>query len=182
MKHINLSLATVVCLFSSISFAEDLKKIEIDKSPTAFDETNIYSYHMIEKEKTGDRSADRILKKYHSSFLKNVKSVNKQIDKNEKEINKDIDSNIKDGLKSKSRTQSIFDKNCQNPKKEEEHKQCQELKESVFNAEQKMLEIEVERTNIINQLENNRTNKLKGYHNQYKNLVGKLKSQVESNK
>lgn len=192
MKKITLSLLSIALLSATNVYAADTSEsadatktaegLSLNKDPEKFDENNHYSFHLVELEKLGDKQADKIAKNYHKSLLKSLKNTDKNINKNIQNISSDIDKNIEQGLAAQEKTQLTYDENCSSPKTEEEHAQCQNLKENIFNIEEQVKGIKNEKENIIGQLEIERKNRHNKSYTQYKNLIGKLKAQVEAQK
>lgn len=145
-----------------------------------FNEEDISTYSQLKVTSVGHEQLDGIFKDYHKDFLKQVKTINKEMDNYEKDIMKQISRNVKDADKAIKDNQKTYDKNCKDVKSEEEHKQCETIKESIFNTEQKKKGIEVEKENFKNKIATDRKNRLRTLYVNYKNLVGKQKAEYES--
>lgn len=174
-----MKLLTVLVLAStgSMAFAADAQK------GSGFNEDDISTYHLLEKESVGNKSMDNILSTYHKEFQKRLKSINKEMDAYQASVEKDVYINIKEGEENIVSTEKLYLKNCSGEIKEEEvFNQCQQLKESIFNDQEKIKSLEIEKKNFQNKIATDRKNRLKGLYVNYKNLVGKSKAEYEAKK
>lgn len=180
--------ALVAGLFSFNAFAAEEEKvaeakpaIDLTVEPTVFNEDDIRSYGLVEKTVSGDRNADRIFKKYHSNFLKQVKNINREMDRYSGDIAKQIDKEIMTGEKYITADQAKYDENCKEVKTEEQHKSCEDFKEQIFNLTEQVKGLKVQKKNLVEEIEVDRSNRLKKTYIGYKNSVGKLMAEVKEN-
>lgn len=164
----------IAILFSANTYAEKAPTTEVIE----FNEADVSTYSFVKQFFTGDKKADRILKKYHSDFLGHVTKINKEMDKYTESASKSLDKEIEKGNKFIAKDQAIYDENCESVTSEEQHQSCQDFKEQIFNLTQQVEGIKIQKQNAFGEIENDRTNRLKKTYINYKNMVGELNAQV----
>lgn len=171
----------VATLFSSNIFAAT-NDLGVKVEPTFFDEANIESYKLVKATVSGDPKADRIFKKYHSDFLMRLKKINSEMNKYLSDVSRSIDQEIKTGTAYAKQDQKKYDENCTDVKTEEQHNSCQDFKEQILNITEQVKGLKIQKSNLIGEINVDRKNRIKKNYIDYKNMVGTLKAQVESQK
>jgi Skp family chaperone for outer membrane proteins len=159
-------------LLTTMAQAAESKKT----TENVFNVDDVSTYGQLEAETIEHKQLNDMFKKYHKDYLKRLSKINKEMDSYKKDIIRQIDADLKNADKAIADNQKTFDKNCKEIESENAHKQCQDIQETVFNIQEQKKGIEVEKTNFINKIESDRSNRIKGLYTNYINIIGQHKT------
>lgn len=166
-----------VLLSVNLYAKEDAKTEDLGvdmKDPLSFSKVEMYV--------SEDKQANKIFSKYHKEYLKYTQDTNKDMDRHVLNIKKQITKEIEKTQKFIDEDQKLFDENCKKELKQAEIKQCEEIDKSLYQMKEGVQKMNFDIKNEVAEIENARLNILSKTYINYKNLVGKLKVDVENNK